>query len=156
MYIPKDYWMVCDRCGGVYRRSEMRKEWTGLWVCKRGCWEPRHPQDFVKTKIDEQAVEVARPDTDSDILTTTLASNVSKDATSIVVSSYSGILQYSSIGITLDDGTVFQTYTDEEPTSTTIAIATPIWGDAASGNTVYIYAHSNDTYLTDDLDADDY
>lgn len=26
--------MVCDRNGKVYRRSEMRKEWNGLWVHK--------------------------------------------------------------------------------------------------------------------------
>lgn len=64
MYIPKDYFMICDRCGARYRRSQMREEWTGLWVCTRGCWEKQHPQDFVEGIEDIQTVPVSRPDVD--------------------------------------------------------------------------------------------
>lgn len=48
---PGNYWVVCDRCAFSYRRSDMRKEWNGLVVCKK-CWETRHPQDFVRAVSD--------------------------------------------------------------------------------------------------------
>lgn len=48
---PGDYWMICDRCGFKYRQSQMKKEWTGSIVCT-DCWEPRHPQEFVRGRKD--------------------------------------------------------------------------------------------------------
>ena len=48
-------WVNCQRCGFTYRQSEVNKEWTGLIVCKEHCWEPRHPQDFVKAIKDDQS-----------------------------------------------------------------------------------------------------
>jgi len=48
---PGNYWVSCDRCGEDYRLKQTRKEWTGVVVC-RWCWEPRHPQDFVRAKKD--------------------------------------------------------------------------------------------------------
>lgn len=156
MFIPKDNWYVCDRCGGYYRKSEMHKEWTGLMVCKRGCFETRHPQDFVKAVPDDMSVENARPDVDQSILTTTLSSDAAKNATTISVASISGVRQYSAIGVTLDDGTVFQTHTNLEPSGSDIYLATGLWENASSGNTVYIYAVTNDTFLTTDLTGDDY
>lgn len=53
----------CDRCGFDKLSSELRKEWTGLRVCSE-CWEPRHPQDFVKGVPDDQTVPWARPEPD--------------------------------------------------------------------------------------------
>jgi hypothetical protein len=52
---PGDHWVTCDRCGFAYRHSETVKEWNGLVVCKSKCWEPRHPQDFVRGVRDSQA-----------------------------------------------------------------------------------------------------
>jgi len=46
-----NYWVTCQRCDFSYRRSEVRKQWDGLVVCKP-CWEPRHPQDFVRSVTD--------------------------------------------------------------------------------------------------------
>lgn len=31
---------ICDRCGFKYPHSKLRKEWTGLMVCKAD-WDPR-------------------------------------------------------------------------------------------------------------------
>lgn len=66
LYRPGDWAARCDRCGARYYASQLRKEWTGLRVCSgpatRGCWEPRHPQDFVKGKPDHQAPPWVRPD----------------------------------------------------------------------------------------------
>ena len=59
-YKAGDYWMVCDRCGFDYRRSQMRQEWTGLWVCEAD-WEPRHPQDFAQAKPDTIVPDPVRP-----------------------------------------------------------------------------------------------
>lgn len=50
---------VCHRCGFEYLAHQLAKEWTGLRVCcgpgTNGCFEPRHPQDFVRGKADRQA-----------------------------------------------------------------------------------------------------
>ena len=52
---------VCDRCGMDRYSSELRLEWTGLRVCG-DCWEPRHPQDYLKGKADRQAPPWTRPE----------------------------------------------------------------------------------------------
>lgn len=57
-----DYNVECDRCGYWLAASLCQKEWTGWFVCKK-CWEPRHPQEFLKLKPEQIAVPVARPDT---------------------------------------------------------------------------------------------
>jgi hypothetical protein len=44
---------LCQRCGFKYHLSELRKEWTGKLVC-RGCFDPRHPQEFVRAMPDNQ------------------------------------------------------------------------------------------------------
>lgn len=52
---------ICDRCGAQRHAEGLRKEWTGLRVC-RECWEPRHPQDRLKGKADRQAPPWTRPE----------------------------------------------------------------------------------------------
>lgn len=61
-YIRGDFWRICDRCGGKVRQSATAKEWTGLIVCRTGCYEARHPQDFVRGRADRQAVNDPRPE----------------------------------------------------------------------------------------------
>lgn len=53
--------VICDRCGVQYKNVDLRQEWTGLRVCKT-CYEPRHPQDFVRGKSDNQAPPWTRPE----------------------------------------------------------------------------------------------
>ena len=60
VYIPGDHWVICDRCGFKVRRHRCRKTWDNLLVCSE-CWEPRHPQDFVKSIPNPQTVPDARP-----------------------------------------------------------------------------------------------
>lgn len=55
---PGDWLYACQRCGVVHYASEIQKEWTGLRVCRR-CFEPRHPQDFVRGHKDDMAVPYA-------------------------------------------------------------------------------------------------
>lgn len=52
---------ICDRCGFEYHSFQLRKEWNGLMVC-RFCWEPKHPQLFVKAKTDKQTPPWTRPE----------------------------------------------------------------------------------------------
>ena len=63
---------ICDRCGFKYKMNQVRKEWTGLMVCHgpetNGCWEVRHPQDFVRGVVDEQSVKNPRPEADDTFL----------------------------------------------------------------------------------------
>lgn len=63
-YRPGDYWIVCDECGLDYRKSETRKRYDNAIVCK-DCWEPRHPQEFVRAIRDRQTVPYSRPSTPS-------------------------------------------------------------------------------------------
>lgn len=54
---------ICDRCGFRYKADKLKEEWTGLYVCK-GCWEPRHPQDFLRGREEDTSVPFSRPDDD--------------------------------------------------------------------------------------------
>ncbi len=58
-FIPGDNWVLCDRCGIDYRRSDCQKEWTGLLVC-RECWDPR--PIYRTTPSDKIVVNDPRPD----------------------------------------------------------------------------------------------
>lgn len=52
----------CFRCGEKRKASELKKEWEGYWVCPK-CWNPRQPQDFVRSVPDVmQAPYVQAPE----------------------------------------------------------------------------------------------
>ena len=66
MNFEKGQWnVICDRCGFQYKARQLRAEWTGLRVCcgagTSDCWEPRHPQEFVRGKADRQMPPWTRP-----------------------------------------------------------------------------------------------
>jgi len=52
----------CMRCGFVYPRSRLRKEWTGLLVCESTCWDPKHPQMALRGVPDRQNLPWTRPE----------------------------------------------------------------------------------------------
>ena len=62
-YRHGDWNATCDRCGGEFKASELRLEWTGLRVC-RADWDPKHPQLSVRGKRDKQAPPWTRPEPD--------------------------------------------------------------------------------------------
>lgn len=62
-YKPGDWWLFCDSCGKKIKASNSRHRWDGFIVCD-GCFEHRHPQDFVKTKNDKITVPFSRPRTE--------------------------------------------------------------------------------------------
>lgn len=59
-YRAGDWLYQCQRCGFTKYASEIQEEWAGLRVCST-CWEPRHPQEFVRGRPDDQTVPYANP-----------------------------------------------------------------------------------------------
>lgn len=63
---PRQWNVICDRCGSKYKARQLKQEWNGLRTCfgagTRDCWEPRHPQDFVRGKPDRQSPAWTRPE----------------------------------------------------------------------------------------------
>jgi hypothetical protein len=62
-YIPGDWWVICDQCGRRTRSSKVTKRWDGLLVHKdpnQGCYETRHPQDFVRPVKDNYPLPFTR------------------------------------------------------------------------------------------------
>jgi len=51
---------ICDVCGFEHYNTELKKRWDGLMVCKDD-WEPRHPQDFVRS-VKESTIPWSRPE----------------------------------------------------------------------------------------------
>lgn len=66
-YKPGDYNAICDICGFEFKASQLRKNWKGLFVDK-ACFEPRHPQDFIRARKETTGVPWSRPEpTDTEI-----------------------------------------------------------------------------------------
>lgn len=60
VYVPGDYYLLCDVCGFKKRRSECAKRWDGAVVCADTCYEERHPLDLMQPRADRQNVVDAR------------------------------------------------------------------------------------------------
>ena len=58
---PGDFNRICDRTGQKIKASWSRKEWTGN-VVRSQSWEPRHPQDLIRSIPDRQDVPDPRPE----------------------------------------------------------------------------------------------
>lgn len=182
-YVPGDYWVICDRCGFKKRKSETSMTWDNLLVCTDKCFEEQHPQDFVKARVDIQSVPIARPDVDFILKTLPLRYATAIGGRYIYPDPYTSITVGSSIGITLDDGTVFWTYVSAlidvgglregllqedgeaillESGETLlmeglfpVLIADPLYGPASDGNLVYLPGGGNSFFLTEAVTAND-
>lgn len=60
VYVPGDYYLLCEVCGFKKRRSECAKRWDGAIVCADTCYEERHPLDQIRPRADRQNVVDAR------------------------------------------------------------------------------------------------
>lgn len=67
-YLHGSHNAICDRCGYKFKAHNLKKEWTGLRTCSgagtNNCWEPRHPQDFVRGRPDKQSPPWTRSEGD--------------------------------------------------------------------------------------------
>ena len=52
-FVLGDYNAVCDMCGSKFKAYQLKKTWDGSMRCPT-CWEPRHPQEFVRGAQDQQ------------------------------------------------------------------------------------------------------
>lgn len=52
---------LCQQCGFKFKMSMLSLRWDGIYVCSE-CWEPRHPQDFVRGIKDIQTPPVVSPE----------------------------------------------------------------------------------------------
>jgi hypothetical protein len=59
-YYPGKWKAICDVCGFQYMNDELMDRWDGYKVCKKD-WEPRHPQDFVRSYPERITPPWTRP-----------------------------------------------------------------------------------------------
>lgn len=52
-YVSGDFKALCMRCGRLFKGSQLKQTWDGLWVCKED-WEPKHTQLLVTGVKDDQ------------------------------------------------------------------------------------------------------
>ena len=55
-----DWNVVCYECGHKFKASMMKRHWQGYWVCPAH-WEPRQPQDFVRSVPDNMTPPWVQP-----------------------------------------------------------------------------------------------
>ena len=61
-YYKKGDWnAVCAICGFKYKASQLIKNWKGLYVCRED-WEPRHQQDYLKARKEDNTLPFTRPE----------------------------------------------------------------------------------------------
>ena len=61
-YKAGDWNVICDVCGKKTKASKIKKRWDGFLVCPED-YEQRHPQDFLRVRVDKQTVPFSRPET---------------------------------------------------------------------------------------------
>lgn len=147
-YKPGDYNVICDRCGMKRKASSCRMTWDNLFVCADRCWMPRHPQDFVESVEDDQTVPIARPGIVASMGETTVSTTAERNATSVVLTSVTGISDKDAIGIVLDNGACHWTYSNGTPALNTVMLGSYLPSNATAGNTVYIPSVNNETFIT--------
>jgi len=143
-----DWNVICDFCGDKRKSVECRMTWDNFFVCADTCWQPRHPQDFVRAKADLQRVGIVRPDIIQSQGETTVLTAASKFDTTIDITSISSLADGDAIGITLDNLAIHWTYSDGTPAGNTVTLGAYMIDIAAVGNTVYIPSINNETFTT--------
>lgn len=142
LYIPGDFWRICDRCGFKYRSSQTYRTWDGLYVCHED-FETRHPQDFVRGRKDNQVAPHPRPEALETVigplLTAISAAGAAADTT-INVESSVRFLAADHIGIALDDGNIKQAIVLSVPTATSITMTEPLGNSVSVGSVVTNYS----------------
>lgn len=59
-YILGEWNLICDVCGKKIKAHKAKHRWDGFIVCEED-YETRHPQDFVKARVDKITVPYIRP-----------------------------------------------------------------------------------------------
>ena len=174
MYIPGDWKMICDRCGIQFHRSEMREEWTGLWVCKKNCWDSRHPQGFIELQPERAFSKPVLPNIEQTMGDTTLTIDVSAWNKYIELLSITGLSDGDPIGVDMDNGATHWSFINGDPisgvilydsngkilldsngeivyalgsgTTGTIILGSPVSFLSTTGNAVYLPSINNESW----------
>lgn len=59
-YVSGDWNLICDVCAKKIKASKSKHRWDGFIVC-HGCYETRHPMDFIRARTDKITVPFTRP-----------------------------------------------------------------------------------------------
>lgn len=153
-WFPGEWNFCCDRCGFEFKSSQARHEWTGLIVCPY-CWDPRHPQDFVRGRVDRIAVPWVRICCDDtflpDILKVQLWSTARGGDNSAGVGSLSSV---SSPSLALVPSQAFAEYNTR--CTGAVDVVSIAFDDADGRGSMYILdsaTPANDLDVFGDLDA---
>lgn len=141
-YVPGGFYRICEVCGFQCRASETMKRWDGLFVC-RADFEPRHPQDFVRGRRDDQTVPNPRPEPVAHLvgpLQTALSAIAAAGTTTISVENSARFESLDRIGVMLDSGNMESHIIFSVPTTTSIHLTEPMGGTAGIGNIVIDYS----------------
>lgn len=63
-YKPSQWNAICDICGFEFKSEKLYTDWRGLKVCKKD-YEQRHPQDLLKTPLENSSVPWTRSENTS-------------------------------------------------------------------------------------------
>lgn len=138
---PGDNWVIDDRTGERIRASEARKEWTGA-IVDEDDWEPRHPQDFVRGRRDNQRVSDPRPDSIPvfyGYLTAEITADAAAGATRLTVDESARFHPGDVIGVYVG-GDLKRLTVLAIVDEFTISLTDPIHGTVASATTVINYS----------------
>jgi len=68
MYISGDYYLQCAICGFKKRKSTMKRNWKGQWVCADTCYESRHPLERFRPQKESLPPRHVQPETTDNFL----------------------------------------------------------------------------------------
>lgn len=137
-YEKGGFYRVDDRSGARVRARDTREEWNGAIVAAED-FEPRHPQDFVRSRPDRQNVPKPRPVPpiiDVGPKTTTTTADAASQATSLVVTSSTGFHNGGRVKVMLDNGDAYLGTISAIPDSTHLTITPGLPGPVTAGATV--------------------
>lgn len=98
-YVPGAWNAICDRCGRKRKSTEMRKTWQGYYVCYPEHYEERHPQDFVRARVEKTAPDWIRPPGE-DIHTTDACPTIFLSTASLVATPGVPVtIAYAALGV---------------------------------------------------------
>ena len=147
---PGDHLVVDDRTGfTVWARDVVRETLTGF-VVRRGRQDPRHPQEFLRTRADKQAVRDPRPPGTANyvgpLITTTTAA-AAAGAQTLAIETNARYLSGDRVRIQLSDGNFHRTVVSSLNGTTGFDFINPLPDSVPSGAIVQnLSANAEVTY----------
>ena len=147
-YEKGGFWRTDDIDGSRVRARDTREQWDGAITGKEN-WSPRHPQEYLRSRKDDQSVPKPRPvppivSGGPDDTTTT--ADAAAGATAIVVTSSTGFHVAGRVAIMLDNNERFLGTITGLSDSTHIEFTPALPYASASGSLVVDYTVTTPTF----------